>query len=56
METRESETLKFKKSTAQLKEAVILICAMLNQSVLTVPAHLLEQPRLRGGCLSKRSC
>ena len=28
---RESETLEFKKSTAQLKEAVISICAMLNK-------------------------
>lgn len=31
METRESETLEFKKSTVQLKEAVISICAMLNK-------------------------
>ncbi|MCR4652899.1 MAG: putative DNA binding domain-containing protein [Eubacterium sp.] len=31
METRESEILEFKKSTAQLKEAVISLCAMLNK-------------------------
>ena len=31
METRESETIEFKKSTTQLKEAVISICAMLNK-------------------------
>ena len=31
METRESETIEFKRSTAQLKEGVISICAMLNK-------------------------
>lgn len=31
MKKRESETLEFKKSTAQLKEAVISLCAMLNK-------------------------
>lgn len=31
MRRRESETLEFKKTTAQLKEAVISICAMLNK-------------------------
>ncbi len=31
MKKRESETLEFKKSTAQLKEAVISVCAMLNK-------------------------
>lgn len=31
MNNRESETLEFKKSTAQLKEAVISLCAMLNK-------------------------
>ena len=31
MNKRESETLEFKKSTAQLKEAVISLCAMLNK-------------------------
>ena len=31
MERRESEILEFKKSTTQLKEAVISLCAMLNK-------------------------
>jgi len=31
MKFRESETLEFKKTTVQLKEAVISICAMLNK-------------------------
>jgi len=31
MKRRESETIEFKKSTAQLKEAVISLCAMLNK-------------------------